>query len=286
MKRSLVLLGCALFGCDDGGLGALLQTSDAMADLPIEVMDAAADAPVQAMDAAADAHAEARDAAADAAPLPLPGAEDWPQFAFPIAEADRALLRTELILGVDHDPVDRGGVICTDYAGRNFPYCYDAHEGTDYLLTGGFDAMDRGSALVVAAAGGTIVRTEDGNYDRCHGSVDGGIDCDGHPMVANRIVIEHANGYRSHYLHLMSGSLLVAEGAVVDCGAPLARVGSSGRSAQPHLHFHVTGPAGELIDPYAGEFSQPEGYWAQPPTPESRLPGAACHPAWTRAPSD
>lgn len=217
----------------------------------------------------------------DMAPLPTPGPGEWPQFAFPIHVDDRGLLRETLILGVDHDPVPRDGVLCMDHAGRNFPFCYDEHTGTDYLLTGGFDAMDRGSARVVAAAGGVVVFTEDGNYDRCHGSVDGGIDCDGNPMVANAIYLEHANGYRSHYLHLMRDSLLVEVGDVVECGQPLALVGSSGRSAQPHLHFHVRGPDEGLIDPYAGEFSQPESFWAQPPTMESRLPGAACHPAWT-----
>lgn len=271
MKWITCLLGLGLVACDDGGLGSLLQSADgAVADSLI------ADAGTDGGDA------QIGDVPDMAPPVVRPGPDAWPLFAFPIHVEDRGLLRETLILGVDHDPIPRDGVLCTAYDGRNFPFCYDEHTGTDYLLTGGFDAMDRGSARVVAAAGGRVVFVEDGNYDRCHGTIEGGIDCDGQPMVANAVYLEHANGYRSHYLHLKSGSVLVAEGDVVECGALLGLVGSSGRSAQPHLHFHVRGPDDALIDPYAGEFSQPESFWAAPPTDDARLPGAACHPAWTR----
>lgn len=258
-------------GCDDGGLGGdAMPVGDAIVTADATATDAG---PTDAM------------LGADAA-LVTPGPDDIPQFAFPIHPDDRALLRESLILSVDHDPVRVDGVLCMDRDGRNFPFCYDEHDGTDYLLTGGFAAMDRGSARIQAAAGGVVIYAEDGNYDRCHGTVQGGIDCDGNPMFANAVRIEHANGYVSWYWHMKTDSVAVQVGDVVACGDFLGLVGSSGTSAQPHLHFEVEDPNGRVIDPYAGEFSQPESYWNQPPpsgdSPQDRvLPGPACHPAWT-----
>jgi murein DD-endopeptidase MepM/ murein hydrolase activator NlpD len=168
-------------------------------------------------------------------------------------------------VGIDHDPVVQpedlvGRTTCTDYLGRTFPFCYDEHHGTDFILDGGFPAMDAGSAEVVAAADGIVLEVDDSNYDRCH--VDGtGVSCDGHPIVNNKIVIEHEDGRLTKYWHIMQHSALVKEGDVVLCGDPLARVGSAGNSSMPHLHFQVE--QGERwVDPYAGPFSQPESLWA------------------------
>jgi len=41
----------------------------------------------------------------------------------------------------------------------------------------------------------------------------------------------------------------------------LGRVGSSGKSSQPHLHFELQDPVGQAIDPYSGEFSQELSFW-------------------------
>lgn len=285
MQRYLPLL-LLLVGCDP----ASSADPDATADAHLE------DARVDPTDMAPTDMAPRADMTVDmmidmAIELPRPGPAEWPQFAFPIHPDDRSLLRETLVLGVDHDPALAGGVQCLDYQGRRFPFCYDEHDGTDYLLTGGFDAMDRGSARILAAAGGVVTEAIDGNYDRCSGSVMGGIDCDGNPMRSNRVVITHVNGYQSRYLHMKRDSVAVAEGDVVDCGTLLGLVGSSGRSAQPHLHFEVIDPLGETIDPYAGELSQPESYWHQPApsgdSPQDQvLPGPACAPAWTRGFAD
>ena len=196
-------------------------------------------------------------------------------FALPLAEPERY----EQLVGVDHDPVVREGVerlICTDYAERGFPWCYDEHEGSDYLLEDGWAVMDAGSTEVLAAADGVVVRVEDGNYDRCHGDLSSGaVSCDGHDMVANRVVLEHAGGHRSSYLHLAMDSVLVEVGEAVTCGQPLGRVGSSGNSSQPHLHFELTSAEGETVDPYAGPASQPETWWWVQGE-EDGLPGTDC----------
>lgn len=51
------------------------------------------------------------------------------------------------------------------------------------------------------------------------------------------IVIEHPNGITTQYKHL--GALMVRAGQNVKKGTPIARVGSSGRSFAPHLHYEV-----------------------------------------------
>jgi murein DD-endopeptidase MepM/ murein hydrolase activator NlpD len=183
--------------------------------------------------------------------------------------------------GVDHDPTVYEEVayqvICLDYQGRAFPWCYDEHHGSDYLLDGGFDTMDAGSTPIVAAADGVVSAAVDGNYDRCHAAGDG-VDCDGHEMVANKVELTHSTGHVTRYLHMESGSVAVAEGDVVHCGDVLGHVGSSGQSSAPHLHFELQDAAGAVIDSYAGPESQPETWWVEQGDAEA-FPGMACAPS-------
>ncbi len=198
-------------------------------------------------------------------------------FRFPLEE--RALF--EQTVGVDHDPVVYGegadGIHCTNYDGRGFPWCYDEHDGSDYLLVGGFDTMDAGSAVIVAAADGVVVETADGNYDRCSATVEG-VDCDGYPMEPNYVIVEHEGGWRTMYWHMMKESLVVTPGDEVRCGDPLGLVGSSGYSSMPHLHFELQDADGVTTDPYAGEYSQPETWWTEQGDDEG-LPGSDCAPS-------
>ena len=237
------------------------------------VGDDAADAAPLDSDPSTESDAAAR---VDAAQRPDGTHAPRPGYRFPIHAGDRATIRRAPIFHVDHGPPGGQRLVCTNYAGAGFPSCYGGHDGTDFLLDGGFFAMDNGSARVVAAEAGEVVSTADGNYDRCHGSPDtGDVDCDGHPMRANHVVLRHANGRETRYWHLKSGSVAVDVGDVVECGEALGLVGSSGRSTVPHLHFEVHERGGASIDPFAGPESRPESLWREQEAGDG-LPSDAC----------
>lgn len=58
-------------------------------------------------------------------------------------------------------------------------------------------------------------------------------------IPGNHVLIEHAGGESSLYAHLQPGSVRVKVGDRVVAGQPLGKLGSSGNSTEPHLHFHV-----------------------------------------------
>src|SRR6185503_13887622 len=62
----------------------------------------------------------------------------------------------------------------------------------------------------------------------------------------NCVEVTHGNGLVTRYGHL--SSYIVKEGQTVDTGTPIAKVGSTGRSTGPHLHFEVR-RADNAVDP-------------------------------------
>ena len=117
-------------------------------------------------------------------------------------------------------PFDNG--VSSRFGWRSDPFTGESkfHRGVDLRATYGTE--------VPAAAGGTVVFAgERGTY-------------------GNLVVMRHANGVETRYAHL--SALEVKEGDVVEAGRAVGRVGSTGRSAAPHLHFEVL-VNGERVDP-------------------------------------
>lgn len=60
-----------------------------------------------------------------------------------------------------------------------------------------------------------------------------------HGLFGNYVVLEIGPGVFAVYAHLQRGSVNVRVGESVRLGQRLGRLGQSGNSAAPHLHFHV-----------------------------------------------
>lgn len=58
-------------------------------------------------------------------------------------------------------------------------------------------------------------------------------------VVGNHVAIRHAEGMYSSYAHLKTGSVVVAKGERVKAGQTIGKVGNSGNSTEPHLHFQL-----------------------------------------------
>ncbi|HVF36110.1 MAG TPA: M23 family metallopeptidase [Candidatus Saccharimonadia bacterium] len=149
------------------------------------------------------------------------------------------------------------------------------HNGTDFFTWPfAWTLMDAGAIDVVAAAPGTLLVKVDGNPDRsCSFSA---------PDTANLVVVRHEDGRIARYLHLKTGSVTAKqEGDAIALGEPLGKVGSSGVSTGPHLHFELREAAtGAIVDPFAGQCNLRATAWAQQrPYYESRLNRVATHRA-------
>ena len=61
------------------------------------------------------------------------------------------------------------------------------------------------------------------------------------------IEIQHPDGYRTRYAHC--DEVLVRVGESISRGDVIAKMGNTGRSTGPHLHFEILDPRGIALDP-------------------------------------
>jgi len=90
-------------------------------------------------------------------------------------------------------------------------------------------------AEVFAVADGTVVSVQDGKQDTLPNKVM--IPKTKADFGGNQILLEIASNVFAVYEHLQPGTLRVKAGDIVKVGAPLAKIGNTGPSLGPHLHF-------------------------------------------------
>lgn len=66
-------------------------------------------------------------------------------------------------------------------------------------------------------------------------------------LGGNQMILLHNGGWKTGYAHL--NSFLANPGDEVGRGDTIALSGATGETTGPHLHFTVTNPSGEKIDP-------------------------------------
>jgi len=117
---------------------------------------------------------------------------------------------------------------------------YNGHDGFDFKL--------KADTPVLAAAAGRVTYADDSGWP-----------------AGKIVVIEHPNGYKTEYWHLNSITDGILDKDVSrDTLSPIGRVGSTGNSEGPHLHFKVINPSGNVVDPFG---------WS--PSPEAAFYGEA-----------
>jgi murein DD-endopeptidase MepM/ murein hydrolase activator NlpD len=115
------------------------------------------------------------------------------------------------------------GTITSGFGHRENPFTgenVETHKGLDI----------RGSygEIVKSTAGGKITYAgRRGGYGNC-------------------IVVNHGNGFETYYGHL--SKILVREGQYIEAGDKIGRIGSTGRSTGPHLHYEIH-KNGKIINP-------------------------------------
>jgi murein DD-endopeptidase MepM/ murein hydrolase activator NlpD len=102
--------------------------------------------------------------------------------------------------------------------GSGFGFRSDPFTGRAALHMGLDFPADIGTPIV-AAAGGVVQLAET------------------HAAYGQTVEVDHGNGLVTRYAH--ASKLLVRLGDIVKRGQPIAKVGSTGRSTGPHLHFEV-----------------------------------------------
>jgi murein DD-endopeptidase MepM/ murein hydrolase activator NlpD len=141
---------------------------------------------------------------------------------------------------VDRDP----GPAARDYQCGTLTY--EGHDGMDLRIPTMAD--QKAGVDVLAAAAGKVLRTRDGVADVSIASQ--GREAVKDIECGNGLLIDHGNGWETQYCHMAKGSLAVHSGDIVKAGDRIGRIGLSGQTEFPHLHFTLR-KDGYVIDPFA-----------------------------------
>jgi peptidase M23-like protein len=169
--------------------------------------------------------------------------------------------------GPSNDSYHRRGILVFDGAATiDRRYAIDWVQRENGATYSG-DALDTRSYHafgedVLAVADARVISAVDGIPDNVprHEGFRPAVPLSMETLAGNTITLDVGSGQFAYYMHLQPGSLRVKAGDRVRRGQVLARIGNSGDSREPHLHFEVTTSSrllvGEgvpyLIDRYRG----------------------------------
>jgi len=102
---------------------------------------------------------------------------------------------------------------------------------------------------VLAVADAVVTHIHDGVPENVPGEDSRAIQITIESAPGNSVILDLGGGRYAFYAHLIPGSLEVEVGDRVRRGQVLARLGNSGNSTEPHLHFHI----GDRNSPLASE---------------------------------
>jgi hypothetical protein len=137
--------------------------------------------------------------------------------AAPVQPADEVLIAFE-------EPVP-GHAVVSPFGLRQLPW-----EGNGRLHEGVDISADNGVPVIAAADGVVVEAGVKGGYGRY-------------------VAVRHAERLTTFYAHLGGIAEGVKPGMVVEAGTPLGRVGSTGTSTGPHLHFEIRDAQHRPLDP-------------------------------------
>ena len=112
-------------------------------------------------------------------------------------------------------------------------------------------------ADILAVAAGTVIDTLNTLDDQIPGQLPDPKTITIENVDGNHIVIDLGDGVYAFYAHLEKGSVRVAKGDQVKRGQILAKLGNTGNTSAPHLHFHLMDSPSVLCSsgiPYAIDY--------------------------------
>jgi murein DD-endopeptidase MepM/ murein hydrolase activator NlpD len=83
-----------------------------------------------------------------------------------------------------------------------------------------------------------VVRVEDGAPEQVPGALPTGMTAN--TAAGNHVIVDIGHGRFAAYAHIQPGSFRVKEGDRVRRGDVLGKLGNTGNTTNPHLHFQIT----------------------------------------------
>ena len=95
-------------------------------------------------------------------------------------------------------------------------------------------------ADILAVAGGTAVSTMNTLNDQVPGQLPDPRTITLENVLGNHVVVRHRDGRYATYAHMQKGSVTVEVGDRVRADQTLGKLGNTGNTSAPHLHFQIT----------------------------------------------